>query len=80
MEALKTNQTRWESMTTTTLSHHPYILCYFAKLYEHHETLHALSLFVCIEQTRYSQLCSFQPYIPPPYITPAVLHTPSNRT
>ena len=47
---------------TTTLSHHPYILCHFAN-YAHHKTLYMhFAYYICIEWTRYSALLTPQSY------------------
>ena len=55
--------TKLDGNDTTTSTHHPHILCHFAN-YAHHVTnsLHALSLLICIEWTRYSALPTPQSY------------------
>ena len=52
------NQPNWMGIDTTTLSHHPYILCHFAKC-AHHKTLY---MHLALPWTRYSAL--FTPQFP----------------
>ena len=53
------NQPNLDGNDTTTLSHHPYILCHFAN-YTHHKNLYMhLAYPICKQGT---QLCSLQSY------------------